>query len=94
MTMLYHFRVLERSDVQVRLRLWITNPDVLAWGAKAVPKNPRNSLNTPYFASVSRRPNTRGTFRRPRQPPPNGTTIGVRGRTGMVTRIHRTTSLV
>src|SRR5262249_36219433 len=49
---LYHFRVLERSGPTVRIRVWVTNPDVLAWGAKAVPKNTRNILNTQHFAAI------------------------------------------
>lgn len=52
MSFLYHFRVLEREGARVRLRCWITSPDVLAWGAKAVPKNPRNVLSTPHFVAL------------------------------------------
>lgn len=32
MSFLYHFRV----------RIWLTNPDGLKWGAKALPKNTKN----------------------------------------------------
>ena len=52
MTFNYHFRVLEKEGAQVRLRIWITNPDVLAWGAKALPKNTRNLSNTPHFVAL------------------------------------------
>lgn len=52
MSFLYHFRVLELGDRSVRVRVWVTNPDVLAWGAKAVPKNTRNILNTQHFAMI------------------------------------------
>jgi len=49
---LYHFRVLERVGARIRVRVWITNPDTLAWGAKAVPKNKKNILNTPHFVAI------------------------------------------
>lgn len=52
MGFLYRFRVLEKDALSVRLRVWVTSPDVLAWGAKAVPKNVRNIQNTPHFAAL------------------------------------------
>lgn len=52
MSFTYHFRVLALDGSEARLRIWITNPDVLAWGAKALPKNTKNVLNTPHFAAL------------------------------------------
>jgi hypothetical protein len=52
MSFLYHFRVVDQTSTRVRVRVWVTNPDVMAWGTKAVPKNVRNLLNTPFFVAL------------------------------------------
>jgi len=52
MSFLYHFRCVQIVDARVELRMWITSPDVLAWGARAVPKNTKSPLNTPHFAGI------------------------------------------